>query len=99
MCPRQYWTRWFYNVLPGDIATPQNLTAEEFGAMINMDSELQVTGEYTDGEFLKAVVGTVQTHAEERDEEKWAKDVPSLQEQLHTVEAFRRVYGNFAVTI
>ncbi|XP_006007310.2 tigger transposable element-derived protein 4-like [Latimeria chalumnae] len=77
-----------------DVVIPDNMTAEEFEAIIEVDSQLETAGELTDVELLETVAAAKHPQVEEPQEDSASDDEPkepSLQEQLHTMDIFWRI--------
>ncbi|XP_064414294.1 tigger transposable element-derived protein 4-like [Latimeria chalumnae] len=77
-----------------DVVIPDNMTAEEFEAIVEVDSQLETAGELTDAELLETVAAAKHPQVEEPQEDSASDDEPkepSLQEQLHTVDIFWRI--------
>ncbi|XP_064410227.1 tigger transposable element-derived protein 4-like [Latimeria chalumnae] len=73
---------------------PDNMTAEEFEAVVEVDSQLETADELTDAELLETVAAAKHPQVEEPQEDSASDDEPkepSLQEQLHTVDIFQRI--------
>ena len=71
------------------ISPPDNLTTEEFEAMVNQDQELKVCGILADSEIVAAVKKQKLDDEQDEDEEETVTPQPTSQDLIASVNALR----------